>query len=461
MRGPIPFFRRHVATVAGCVLAFVAVCLWLLHSGGVLPGSGGQYTVHALVPSAESVATGAQVTMAGAPVGKVAGVERRGMGAVVELELDDEDVFPLRADATAHIRARTPIGENYVEIDPGRASAKVQDGGQLRVAAEETFVDVDKLLSTLQGSTRERARELIQGAAEGVKGRGEELNALLGGLSTTLQEGTTVANTLVAQRRDVAELVDQLGRVAQAIGDRQDAVARTAERGLVAFRAVAARDEALDRVLQELPSTLTTVRDTSTLLRSAADTATPVVAGLADVTRKVRPAVRRLRKAATDGHDVVTELGKAAPGLRTTLRRVESLSTPARPVLAELRKTLCQVNPILRYAKPYAADIAQLFVNFGSASNGYDAISHTLRLMPAVGDNSLVGLPDELSKAAVTLLHSGFMTKLTGLSFQPFMKPGDVGKVKAEDVQSNGKAVVGHDGVRESGYQYPRIKADC
>lgn len=461
MRGPIPHFKQHVATVVACVLAFLAVSLWLLHTGGVLPGSGGQYTVHALVPSAASVASGAQVTMAGAPVGKVTGVERRGLGAVVKLELDDEDVFPLRADATAHIRARTPIGENYVEVEPGRATAKVRDGGQLRVASEETFVDVDKLLSTLHGATRERARQLVQGAAEGVGGRGRELNALLGGLATTLEEGSTVANTLVAQRRDVARLVDELGAVAQAIGDRQHAVARTARRGLVAFRAVAARDEALDRVLQEMPSTLTTVRDTSTLLRSAADTATPVVAGLADVVRKVRPAVRKLPRAATDGLDVVTEMGRAAPGLRTTLKRVQSLSGPARPALSELRRTLCQVNPILRYAKPYAGDIAQLFINFGSASNGYDAISHTLRLMPAIGDNSLVGLPPELSKAAVTLLHSGFMTKLTGLSFQPFMKPGDVGTVRAQDVQNNGKAIVGHEGVRESGFKYPRIKADC
>lgn len=461
MRGPIPHFNKHISTVVACVLAFAAVSLWLLHTGGVLPGSGGHYTVHALVPSAESVATGAQVTMAGAPVGKVTRVERRGLGAVVTLEFDDEDVFPLRSDAVAHIRARTPIGENYVEVRPGRATAKVRDGGQLRIASEESFVDVDKLLSTLQGSTRERARKFIQGAAGGLGNRGDELNELLGGLTTTLEEGSTVANTLVAQRRNVGRLVEELGAVAQAISDRQDAVARTAQRGLVAFRAVADRDEALDRLLQELPSTLTTVRDTSSLLRSAADTATPVVAGLADVTRKVRPAVRKLRRAANDGRDVVTELGAASPGLRTTLDRVRSLSTPARPMLAELRRTLCQVNPILRYAKPYTSDIVQLFVNMGSASNAYDAIGHTLRLMPAVNDNTLVGLPPEVSKAAVDLLHSGFMTKLTGLSFQPYMKPGDVGKVRAEDVQHDGKSLVGPDGIRESGFKYPRVEADC
>ena len=76
------------------------------------------------------------------------------------------------------------------------------------------------------------------------------------------------------------------------------------------------------------------------------------------------------------------ELGAAAPRLQGTLGRLEKLAPPLAAALPHLHKTLCQVNPMLRYAKPYAPDLTAFIVGMGSAANSYDALGHLIRLTP-------------------------------------------------------------------------------
>jgi hypothetical protein len=92
----------------------------------------------------------------------------------------------------------------------------------------------------------------------------------------------------------------------------------------------------------------------------------------------------------------------------------------------------------------------------GSAANAYDALGHTIRLTAIVSDDSLVGAPADVSAAAQTLLHAGFMAKSSGLSWDPYPKPGQIGKSSAA-----GQSILGPDALGASGYKYPRILADC
>jgi len=94
-------------------------------------------------------------------------------------------------------------------------------------------------------------------------------------------------------------------------------------------------------------------------------------------------------------------------------------------------------------------------VGLGSAANSYDAIGHVIRLTPVLTENALVGLPDEVSRAARTLFHAGALKKVSGLSFDPYPEPGSVG----EDTEMTD--AVGPDDVPETGYKYPRITPDC
>lgn len=449
--------RGHVATVLLFGGVALVVTLFLFRLAGSL-SLGDQYQVRAIVPSAGNLAQGTSVTMAGARVGQVAKVERRGVGAVVEIRIDEEAVKPLPSDTTAQLAVRTPLGENYVELVPGDSERDLPSGGTVNPARDDGYVDVDEILSTLQGETRDRARQVFRGLGRAVGNRGEELNRTLRSTAGVLDAGSGLTDRLEDDRETIATLVDQLGRVATAVGERGDSIRTVARQGLVTFRTLAERDERVGELLQTLPPTLRQVRTTTANLRATSDTATPVVANLATALREVRPAVRRLRPAAAAGRGVVEQLDAAAPKLDDTLKAVRTASGPTATALPKLDRVFCQVNPMLRYLKPYIGDFMAFVNGLGSASNSYDAIGHTIRLMPVLGENAVLGLPTEVREAAFELIRKGVLngTEL-GLGFTPFPEPGQANRSYPQGIQS----AIGPKDVAKSGYKYPRIMADC
>jgi virulence factor Mce-like protein len=456
MRGPRRNFTGHlIVAIAGCAVAAGAFFGFLAVGGGLSVGS--PYRVQAVVPTSVSLTTSSRVTMAGVDVGRIASVRRQGFSTVVAMDIDDDRVTPIPSDSRATVRQRTPVGENYLAITPGSSSQRLPDNGVLPVGQAAEYVDVDQILSVLRGRTRDRARQLIRSMGGALDGRGEQLRELTGEAAGTLDAGARVFSLLSKDREHVAGVIDRLGRVSAAVGERGETIDTLARQGLASLRALASRDRTLRRTLEVLPPTLRQVRSTSGQLASVTDTATPVVRDLAAAVREVRPAVNRLRPAAQAAREVIRELDSAAPRLQTTLGEVRKLSKPLVTALPQVRRTLCELNPVVRYLKPYANDAIMSLVGLGSASNSYDAIGHLIRLTPIVGENSLAGAPPEVSQAAHTLVRSGFLSETHGLSWNPYPKAGMIGK----DAAGSGKSITGPDALRESGYVFPRIHADC
>jgi len=456
MRGPIPGFRGHVATAAVCTVIALSFLGILLHFGGGLPSLHDDYEVQAILPTSAALAPGARVTMAGAEVGTVEGVKRQGLGALVRLKIFSEDVAPLPQDSRVRLRAHTPVGENYVEVIVGRSAQMLERGATLPMTDAEDYVDVDQILSILQGGAREQARRMFQGAGGALRGHGDELNTLLGETAGAVETGSGVVKVLSDDRRQLSRLIQQLGDVSAAIGERGAAVRTLAKQGGATARAVAARDEALRGLVEELPRSLRQVRSTSRLVDTVSGQATPVLSDVALALREIRPAVRRLAPAARTGRSAVAELGAAAPRLEKTLAGLTRVAGPAAKALPSLRSTLCEVNPVIRYAKPYTDDVISAVAGLGSSANSYDALGHVIRLTAIFSDNSAVAMPDEVTAAAQTLLHSGFLSKSYALNWNPYPQPGRIGKDSGV-----GKDILGPEALGKSGYVYPRIHADC
>lgn len=456
--------RRNSPITTSNVLWFVitvgvalTVTIWLAAINGLLP-SGSSYTVNGILPTAASLAPGSRVTMAGVPVGNVGSVKRVGLAAEVTLNITDSQVTPIPSDSRITLRMRTPLSENYVEITPGTAHTSLRSGATLPASQTSPYVDVDQILSTLQGSARTHARELIQSIGGALNGRGDELNALLGGAAGVVTNGSRVMEILAADRASASRLVQELGNVAASVGERDASIMQIGQKGLVALRAVAGRDQALRSMLAALPSTLAQVRITTNTLGAVSQTATPVVQDLSAAVHVLQPAVVDLRPASAVGRTVLSDLSAASPGLTTTLKDAIALSGPEPQALPEVTKTLCQLNPVIRYAQPYTPDFIQTIVGLGSASNAYDALSHTLRLSPTIDDASLVGLPPAITKDAYTLLHTGLLGGTVGsMTWDPYPPPGQVGKSTSIGVRD----ITGPSQVPSTGYVYPHILADC
>jgi len=450
-RGLIAWF---VVTVGGSV----ALCVWLMGINNQLPTFGSKYEVNTVLSTVAALSKDSKVTMSGVTVGKVGAIKRKGVGAEVTLRITDERVTPIPADSRIALRMRTPLSENYFEISPGASRSRLPSGSTVPVNQTNQYVDVDEILSTLQGTTRIRARKLLQGVGGAVDGRGEDLNRLIAGAAGTVSDGSRFMRTAARNRKAVRRVVLQLANVTGAVGERYEAIEEVGTQGLAALRAVAGRDRALRSTLNELPSTLGQVRATTQTLDSVSRTATPVVRNVQGALHDLRPAVKRLRPATRIGRDVVSQLGAAAPGLASTLRRVRSLSGPTAAALPQVTKALCQLNPIVRYARPYTDDIIQTIVGLFSGSNSYDALGHTLRMAPTLNDSSIVGAPPEVNRAAHTLLHTGLFAKTRGsLTWDPYPPPGQIGKSSA----AGRKLLMGPKDLAASGYKYPRTHADC
>lgn len=451
----------HVGRALISVLLVTAVAvgwaLWIAAKGGGLPHLGGErYHVAVVLPTATSLATGSRVTMAGVDVGRVTNVERAGMGARVELRFDDDAVTPLRTDSRVRLRQRTPVGETYISIDAGNAETSYASGAVIPVSQAEEYVDVDQILSTLHGRTRERARETIRSLGGALDGRGDDLNRLLSDGSSFVDSGARVLDIVHRDRAKVSRLVDRLGSVASALGERDQAISVLAHKGLAGLRAIRDNDEALAAVLRDLPDTLERVRSTGTVLRNVSARATPTVDELAGALSDLRGAVRNLDPAMRAGSSVLGPLEGAAPKLRTVLSDATALSGPLPETLPALHKTICELAPMARYIKPYMPDPLGIVLGLGSGSNPYDATGHTVRLAPIFSDNSVSGLPAPLLEAQSTLLHGGLLSKVNALNYDFYMEPGELAKTYAKSDKP-----IGPEDTPETGFVYPRVHADC
>jgi phospholipid/cholesterol/gamma-HCH transport system substrate-binding protein len=450
--------RLIVVLVVTGIAAFTLAAL--AYEGGALHFSH-RYMIKAILPTSSNLVPGATVTMAGAPVGSVTSVKQVGNGAEVTLAISDRAVTPIPANTRIQLAETTAVGENYVEVMPGNARQKLTSGATLPMSRANQYVDVDQLLDVLKGNTTQRTREVIDALGEAVNtnGRGQDLNDTLAGVHQTVVPVAQVVTLLKGQKTQAATLVRDLGDVASAAGSRGQEIESLANSALGTFRAVGSEDTSVSQLLDDLPGTLNVVKRAANALNSATNTATPVVTHLASTIRDLKPAIQSLAPAATEGRSVLANLNQTAPGLRTTLTDVRSLSNPVSAALPQLKQAVCQLNPVLKYAEPYTDDVISFFSWFGSATNAYDNISHLVSLVPIVGDDSVVGLPANVSTGLQTLLHAGLLENTTSLTEDPYPAPGLIGKEAAGE---NGYPDISTvSGMKAAGYTYPHITENC
>jgi phospholipid/cholesterol/gamma-HCH transport system substrate-binding protein len=152
-----PSFGRIAAMVVFALSCFgLLLFLWLAF-GGSVPLKPKGYRVNASFAEATQLSTEADVRISGVPVGKVKTIEPdKGTGrSIVTIELKPR-YAPLPSDARAILRQKTLLGETYVELTPGSASApKVPEDGSLGEAQVSDTVQLDEILRSFDKPTRD------------------------------------------------------------------------------------------------------------------------------------------------------------------------------------------------------------------------------------------------------------------------------------------------------------------
>ena len=214
-----PTRGRILAMVVFALSCFaIALSMWI-QFGGTVPLRPQSYRVQIAFPQGTGITKNIDVRAAGIPIGAVVDseVDRAAGRALATIELEAE-YAPLSSDARAILRRKTLLGETFVEIATGSASApKLADGGRLDDARVAKTVELDEVLQTYDPTTRRAFRIWQQELGTAIGDRGESVNNALGQLPDFTRKGTDLLAVLDEQETAVRGLVRDTGAVYSAL----------------------------------------------------------------------------------------------------------------------------------------------------------------------------------------------------------------------------------------------------
>ncbi len=347
--------------------------LWLSF-GGPIPLKPKGYRFEVAFPEATTLAEQADVRMSGVTIGKVRRKELDKGANRTRVLLDINRRFaPLPRDTRAILRQKTLLGETYVELTPGTKGAKtIPEGGTLAPARVSPTVELDEIFRAFDEKTRQSFRVWMQSLAQGLNGRGLDINDALGNLAPFATDTNQLLKVLVSQQGAVRQLVRNTGVVFGALSERRGQLRGLITNANTVFQTTADRNQKLQDAFIALP---TFQRESRLTLRR-----------LDRFARNTNPLVTQLRPAARELSPTLVDLGRTAPDLKALFRDLDPLITASRaglpattrfldelrPVLGQLDPLLRQVIPITDFIKPYNKELTAFFANTVAATEAGD-----------------------------------------------------------------------------------------
>ena len=231
--------RKSIQILLGVlILVTLSTLVWLsFRLASNAPANAVSYDL--LLDSALGLYPDNPVTIAGVPVGVVQSVGIEGKMARVEIALRPD--LPLHENAKAAVRARSLLGEKYIDLDPGTTTLPLLVPGAT-LKNNEKSVEIDHVIrasATLVDSLNrltpsiERAVQLLEGTLNSpdAKPVTEELSNVL------KQAGELVitAKTMLTDNQDdISALIRSFRTRAPNVLDKVDRLAATLEKVLLA-----------------------------------------------------------------------------------------------------------------------------------------------------------------------------------------------------------------------------------
>jgi phospholipid/cholesterol/gamma-HCH transport system substrate-binding protein len=346
VRRAIVKHARPFAAILGLALIAAVVAGYILgHQRLRFPWEGRPFQLKAELSTAQAVTPGQgqTVRVSGVRVGDISGVKLKDGRAVVTMDLDPQYKDLVHTDATALLRPKTGLKDMFIELDPGTPRAPLaKRGWTLPVGNTLPDVNPDEILASLDADTRDYLTLLVDGAGQGLKGRGDDLREVFRRFEPTHRDLARV-NALVAQRhRNLSRLVHSLADLNDELAGKSDDLAALVSSSSAVFRSFASEQANVTRAVGDLPATLSQTTDTlgrverfAQVLRPAAVHLQPTVKALDRANRsvapfateatpivrdEVRPFVRDARPVVRSARTPVSELSQATPDLERSFK---------------------------------------------------------------------------------------------------------------------------------------------
>jgi len=409
---------------------FVASCIGLLiflwtSFGGSIPLAARGYRFTVEFDQAVQLANQSDVRISGVGVGKVASVSfDRHTGltrAVIQL---DRQYAPRPADTRAILRSKSLLGETFVELSPGTASApKLPDGGTLSHAQVAPTVALDQILSTFDPTTRQAFETWMQQDGIALTNRGQAFNAGLAQLYPFAINVESVLSVLRRQGAATTTLLHDGGQVFSALSQSPAELQGFVRNSNTVFAATAARNAELAATVRAFPAFDESVKATIERTDAFAREAQPLIDELRPAARQLSPALQRTVVLAPELRDLMVNIGPLTRAARTGLPALERFLDQSVPWLKRLTPYLGGLIPVVDYINSYRREIAAFFANSAASTqatlpSGTGKPVHYARLSNPVNPEVFFPYGRRLSsnRSNPYMAPGGYLNLLSGLS---------------------------------------------
>jgi virulence factor Mce-like protein len=343
---------------------------------------------------------GGDVRVAGVNAGRIVDIDldEKTLKALIEVEIDEKGFGTLREDSTCETRPQSPLGEYFLDCDPGTSEREIESGGRIAVESTTSTIPPDLVQNTMRRPYAERFRLVINEFGAGLAGRPEDLNEAIRRGVPALRQTARVLAILADHDRVIRDLVEDADRVIGKLAANRRDVGTFVDEAEDTSSASAERADDIAQNFQKLPTFVRELRHTMAALEEAAVEQRPVLVDLSaaaedlerfldnsgEFAEVARPSIRALGDAAPIGREAVQaalpntrELRRyaepttdLAPNLRITL---EDFANPERAVEPDPRSPrdgsgYSGLEAVLRYIFSQSLTI-----------NGFDEFGHMVR----------------------------------------------------------------------------------
>jgi virulence factor Mce-like protein len=413
------------------LLAFTGSCVGLLiflwiSFGGATPFAPKGYRLNAEFSQAVELGNQADVRISGVNVGKVVGVgldPRTGLTrAVMQI---DSGFAPRPVDTRATLRAKTLLGETYIELTPGSGAApKLADGAALPLAQIAPTVQLDQILSTFDPATRHAFEVWQQQLGTALTGRGEDLNAALAELYPFATNVDRVLAVLNRQSAATTTLLRDTGVVFSALSQSPAQLRGFITNANTVFAATAAQDAALAATVRAFPPFLVQTRSTINRVTRFAQTTKPLIDEFHPGARQLSPALQSLAVLAPELRSLTVNIGPLTSASRTGIPALERFLNGSVPWLSRAKPYLGGLVPVIDYVNDYRRELAGFFANSTAATEATlpgavgSTLFHYVRVSNPLNPETLAAYQNRLSsnRGNPYMAPGGYNTLLSGLN---------------------------------------------
>ncbi len=371
-----------------------------------------RFALKAELQTAQAVTPGQgqTVNIAGVKVGDITTVELEDGVAVVSMEIDNEHSDLIHPDASILLRPRTGLQDMTVELNPGTETESVEEGSTIALASTKPNINLDQIISSLDGDTQAYLKLLLAGGAEALGGdRSKEFAAVLRRLEPTTRDIAKINGQLAKRRSNMRRVITNFSKVAERLGRNDVQLAEFVDSQNAVLGAFADQEQSIRATLRGLPGALEETRKALGAGETLSEDLEPALRELLPAAKALDPALESLQPFFRKTREPIAQ--QIRPFTKQTLpfvKNVRNASQPLSQAADGLDGSFSELNQLLNglaYNPPgqdegYLFYLSWLNHNANSSSLVEDSGGPMLRgiamyscAISTLADNALLGRP--------------------------------------------------------------------